>query len=155
VSFRDLAGSLEQLLSEEHYDAVIHAAAVSDFSVAESPSGAERRKLSSRTGFDLRLEPNPKLLDRLRGWSRNPDVKVIGFKLTVGATGDERRAAVSRQFEAGQSDWVVHNDAEEIAAGRHPFTIHAPAGETSSLEGPEALAEALANHLAPCPEKTS
>ena len=154
VSFRDLAESLENLLREEHYDAVIHAAAVSDFSVAETPPGAERRKLSSGTGFNLRLEPNPKLLDRLRGWSRNPDVKVIGFKLTVGATGDERRAAVGRQFQSGQSDWVVHNDAEEISRGRHPFTIYAPTGETLTLEGPESLAEALARHLAPSLEKT-
>jgi phosphopantothenoylcysteine decarboxylase/phosphopantothenate--cysteine ligase len=155
VSFGDLAESLERLLGEERYDAVIHAAAVSDFSVAESPSGAEHGKLSSRTGFELRLEPNPKLLDRLRDWSSNPDVTVIGFKLTVGANEAERRAAVERQFEAGQSDWSVHNDATEISAGRHPFTIYGPSGESLSLEGSEALAKALANLLFPSLEKTS
>jgi phosphopantothenoylcysteine decarboxylase/phosphopantothenate--cysteine ligase len=160
VTFRDLANVLERLLGEEHFDAVIHAAAVSDFSVAHRKRGAEpdgqaTGKLSSGRALELTLEPNPKLLDRLRGWSRNPAARIIGFKLTVGATDTERRAAVERQFEAGQSDWVVHNDAEEISAERHPFTIHGPTGETKRVDGPEALARALADQLAPNPETAS
>ncbi len=156
VSFQDLAASLERLLGDEDFDAVIHAAAVSDFSVARPGAGDPPvGKLSSGQALELRLEPNPKLLDRLRDWSRNPDSKIVGFKLTVGAGPDERRAAVGRQFEQGQSDWVVHNDAEELSAARHPFTLYAPTGETQTLIGPEALADKLAEILVPSLEATS
>lgn len=167
VSFRDLESALERILHQETFDAVIHAAAVSDFSVAArveteiapggegEATGAATGKLSSEQGIDLRLEPNPKLLDRLRGWSRNPDLVVVGFKLTVGASVAERRAAVERQFATGQSDWVVHNDAEEISSRRHPFTVYAPTGDPQCLEGPEALADALAAHIVPRREATS
>jgi phosphopantothenoylcysteine decarboxylase/phosphopantothenate--cysteine ligase len=160
TTFQDLADALERLLGEEPFDAVIHAAAVSDFSVVNrgkpgEPAGQASGKLASGRALELRLEPNPKLLDRLRGWSRNPEVRIIGFKLTVGATEAERRAAVARQFEAGQSDWVVHNDAGEISAERHTFTIHAPTGDTTRIDGPDALAEALADQLAPRPETAS
>ncbi|MEE4173019.1 MAG: phosphopantothenoylcysteine decarboxylase [Xanthomonadales bacterium] len=146
VSFEDLEQSLQTLLGASDFDAVVHAAAVSDFSVAERPGSADG-KLSSGAGFELRLEPNPKLLDSLRAWSRNPDIDVIGFKLTVGAGEDERWAAVRRQFAAGQSDWVVHNDADELSDAAHPFTLYSPSGAKERVEGPGALAEALANRL--------
>lgn len=154
VSYQDLSDALQRLLGESAYDAVIHAAAVSDFSVADRP-GPGGGKLSSRTGFELRLEPNPKLLDRLREWSRNPGIQVVGFKLTVGADDSERRAAVQRQFEAGQSDWVVHNDAEELAGVAHPFTVYGPSGAEASMDGPYALADALRERLVARQEEPS
>jgi hypothetical protein len=50
---------------------------------------------------------------------------------------------------------VVHNDARELTATHHPFTLYAPTGETRTFVGPVALAEALAQILVPSPEVLS
>jgi phosphopantothenoylcysteine synthetase/decarboxylase len=89
VSFADLDAALGRLLSSESFDAVVHAAAVSDFSVDEVWVGnqaraAGRAKLDSESAPIIRLRPNPKLVDGLRGRSRNPSVRIVAFKLTHG-----------------------------------------------------------------------
>lgn len=129
-SFMDLQSKLQQLLGSESFDVVIHAAAVSDFSVTaiETEAGdqvsAHGGKLSSDSGLVLRLAKNPKLLDHLKEWSINPDIKVIGFKLTDSDDLQERLAAVKRQFERSKVDAVVHNDLSDINEMSHVFCLH-------------------------------
>jgi len=128
VSYKDLANRLTGLLGAHRFDAVIQAAAVSDYSVEHIEHDGETRpvsenKLSSDGRLSLHLKPNPKLLPLLRGWSANPDIKVIGFKLTYGAGTDERRRAVKRLFEDSDTNAVVHNDLSEIAGNRHAYTL--------------------------------
>ena len=87
-SFADLEAQLRSLLGSGEYDVVIHAAAVSDFSVASikstEPGVVDNSggKLSSESGLVLHLKPNPKLLDSLKSWSGKSALQVIGFKLT-------------------------------------------------------------------------
>jgi len=129
-SFDDLALQLQELLAASEYDVVIHAAAVSDFSVAsvltqegdtlDNPTG----KLSSGADLLLRLKPNPKLLDRIRNWSKNPEVQVIGFKLTDTEDPQQRYAAVKKQFDDSDVDVVVHNDLADMGHEDHPFCLH-------------------------------
>lgn len=150
VSFDDLAAQLERLLGQQAFDAVIHAAAVSDFSVDTSApdSTTAGHKLSSGAGLELHLKPNPKLLQQLRGWSRNAQLTVVGFKLTVGADPGAREAAVARLFENGGSDLVVHNDYATMTDGQHPFSVHAADGGRTDVEGAEALGRTLSTALA-------
>jgi len=148
VSFDDLDRQLRQLLGEQHFDMVIHAAAVSDFSVAEVSSGpgespSERGKLVSGGEWVLRLKPNPKLLHRIRGYSCNPNVRVIGFKLTVDADAEQARAAVARQFEEAGTDYVVHNDFSAITPERHAYVVHTPDGGRTDCGDGRALARAI------------
>ena len=89
MSFSDLDDQLQRLLGSSPYDLVIHAAAVSDFSVAEAPG---QGKIPSSHALNIRLTPNPKLIGRIRDYSCNPAVKVIGFKLTAGADSGLRHA---------------------------------------------------------------
>lgn len=129
-SFDDLALQLQELLTASEYDVVIHAAAVSDFSVAsvltqegdtlDNPAG----KLSSGAELLLRLKPNPKLLDRIRNWSKNPEVRVIGFKLTDTEDTQQQYAAVKKQFDDSDVDVVVHNDLADIGHEYHRFCLH-------------------------------
>ncbi len=131
-SFADLAQALQDLLAKKHFDVVIHAAAVSDFSVAkiatandgvlENPAG----KLPSDTDLVLHLKRNSKLLTKLKGWSVNPEVRVIGFKLTNTDDSQKQLAAVRKQFAASNVDAVVHNDLTEITVSAHPFSLHVP-----------------------------
>lgn len=148
-SFDDLAIQLNKLLSASDYDAVVHAAAVSDFNVAsvltENGGSLDRTegKLSSRSDLLLRLKPNPKLLDRLRTWSKNSDLHVIGFKLTDTDDAQQRIAAIKKQFEDSKVDAVVHNDLSEISQKAHTFCLHTLEQEPVYCEDSEALAESL------------
>jgi phosphopantothenoylcysteine decarboxylase/phosphopantothenate--cysteine ligase len=107
---------------------VIHAAAVSDFSVdhieQDGKTGSSTGKLSSSGKLSLHLKPNAKLLPRLRDWSANAAVRVIGFKLTSATDHATRAKAVSKLFENAGVDAVVHNDLNEIQPGRHRYTLH-------------------------------
>lgn len=125
-SFAELDAVLTRLLGTSEFDVVIHAAAVSDFSVAtievdgvSLPPGVA--KLSSASAPTLRLRRNPKLLDSLRTRSAKPDVCVVAFKLTNGATPDEVGAAVGGVLAGGTADYVVHNDLGQRGEGRGAF----------------------------------
>ncbi len=134
-SFADLETRLQALLGSGGYDVVIHAAAVSDFSVARVESAGHGtlehggEKLPSECGLILHLKPNPKLLDSLKTWSGNPALRVIGFKLTDSKDPQQRMAAVKKQFDSSAVDAVVHNDLAEISQTSHPFYLY-----TSSLQ---------------------
>jgi phosphopantothenoylcysteine decarboxylase/phosphopantothenate--cysteine ligase len=128
-SFADLETRLSNLLATEHFDVVIHAAAVSDFSVDslqsdEGDSVQQGGKLSSESDLLLRLKRNPKLLGQLKGWSSNPAIKVIGFKLTDTDDPNQHIAAVRKQFEQSKVDAVVHNDLSEINDKVHSFNLY-------------------------------
>lgn len=141
-SFAELDAQLQSILGGEDYDMVVHAAAVSDFSVAAV--GAAVAKLPSDTGLSLQLTPNPKLLDRLRDYSRNPRLRVVGFKLTVGSSEAEAQAAVARLFRRAGVDAVVHNDLAAIRLGRHSFDWHCADGQSRRYEDSAALARGIA-----------
>lgn len=114
-TFADLDAALTQELATHDYDAVIHAAAVGDFSVAAIEVGGVvqstgRGKLSSDVAPTLKLRRNPKLLDALRARSRNPAIRIVAFKLTREASEGEVAWAVCSLFATGVADFVVHND---------------------------------------------
>jgi phosphopantothenoylcysteine decarboxylase / phosphopantothenate---cysteine ligase len=150
-SFADLEEGLRRLLAKERFDAVLHAAAVSDYSVAglEVNGRAEPAlatgKLDSGRDVAIRLKPNPKLIDSLRAWSANPRIRVVAFKLTRGADAGVAQAAVDALFAHSRADFVVHNDLSKLdeATGHFPATIHAASGEATPVESRDALAAAL------------
>jgi phosphopantothenate---cysteine ligase (CTP) len=117
-STADLQARLQRLLGTGGFDAVIHAAAVSDYRPDTSHTG----KLSSYAPeLTLRLVPTPKLLPELKSYSPRP-LRVIGFKLTAGADETARRAAVEKLFAAGTVDAAIHNDMDDLATGdARPF----------------------------------
>lgn len=128
-STEQLGARLRAALAAGGYDVVIHAAAVSDYRPETSHAG----KLSSHAPeMTLKLVPTPKLLPCLKDWSPTP-VRVLGFKLTAGADGAARAAAVGKLFATGGVDAVVHNDIEELGvsgAGR-TFRVYR-AGESAA-----------------------
>lgn len=148
-SFDDLASQLQSLLAANDYDVVIHAAAVSDFSVAAVQTQAGDTldgmtgKLSSDSDLLLRLKPNPKLLDRIRAWSKNPHVRVIGFKLTDTRDLQQRFAAVKKQLEDSGVDAVVHNDLADISHESHLFRVHTAADAPVSCKDAGVLADTI------------
>lgn len=135
TSFKSLDQEMHKLLSENEYSHVIHAAAVSDYSVDSiSVDGTkfqpfEVKKIGSDAdSMQINLVRNHKIVDRLHGYSKNKDIKVIAFKLTSHASEAERANAVHKLFTNSHADFVVHNDLTEmdIVKRTHRFTLHSP-----------------------------
>lgn len=125
VSFADLQRSLENLLKNNHFDAVIHAAAVSDFTIDKIQSGddtldaQEGTKLASDVEMSLTLKRTPKLIDQIRRLSRNRNLILVAFKLLVNATPEEKEKAIKKLFEGSKADLVVENEISEVGAIQH------------------------------------
>ncbi len=128
-TYSELDTALTLWLGAEKFDAVIHAAAVGDFSVAAIEVNGEPRppsmaKLGSDAAPVLRLRRNPKILDTLRTRSCHSGLRVIGFKLTQGADAPAARSAVAALFASGAVDHVVHNDlAARTVDGTFPADL--------------------------------
>ncbi|MFN7824455.1 MAG: bifunctional phosphopantothenoylcysteine decarboxylase/phosphopantothenate--cysteine ligase CoaBC [Pseudobdellovibrionaceae bacterium] len=129
-TFKDLEKNLKSELQTESYDFVIHAAAVSDFSIEKievaGQSLDQGQKVSSEQDVTLKLRRNPKLITEIRYWSKNPRMKLIGFKMTATQDQTQWQKAVEKVFLNSQPDLVVHNDMSEMnwKTGQHVFHIY-------------------------------
>lgn len=132
ASFTDLRQILEAQLAEKTFNAVIHAAAVSDYGIDYLTVGGKvvaaghQGKLSSEEPPVIHLKLNPKLIAMLKSYAPDNPPLVVGFKLTSTADKTERLAAVTHLLARGNIDYVVLNDLSEIdpAANRHLSAIY-------------------------------
>jgi phosphopantothenoylcysteine decarboxylase/phosphopantothenate--cysteine ligase len=138
-----LDAGLRSLLADGCCDAVIHAAAVGDFSVA---APAPDFKLESGRELVLRLRPTAKIIDRIRGYAGPRPITLIGFKLTHDPDAGAQARAARRLLERSGADYVVQNDVATVGSDAgHRFVIHARDGsEPRRCNGRHELAEALA-----------
>jgi phosphopantothenoylcysteine decarboxylase/phosphopantothenate--cysteine ligase len=124
----DLEALIKKHLSEESFDWVVQMAAVSDYSV-EAVRGEDGAvlssvgKLSGEGGITLHLKKTKKILPVIKSYSQNPQVRVVGFKLTVNATEGEVFSKVQALFDGGGVDLVVQNDVKQIGQDKHGFAI--------------------------------
>ena len=131
-SFHDLDHRLKELLSTNHFDCVIHLAAVSDYSVdhliidGEKVDPGPETKFSSDQDITLNLARNYKIVDRIHSYSKNGDVLLVAFKLTNNATEEERERAVLHLLEHSLADVVVQNDLTEVDPqnGKHKAALY-------------------------------
>ncbi len=120
----------------EPYTAVIHAAAVSDFipdtvttGGATYKAGKALKKLHSGATMTVTFRAAPKIADRIRA-AVGERATLMCFKLTNGATEDERQQAVEKLVSHSAADYVIRNDLTEITGAAHPFVVSAKNGET-------------------------
>lgn len=137
VTFNSLDQKMKHYLSTEDFTHVIHAAAVSDYSVADIEVNGEKHKplevkkvSSDADEVTIHMKRNHKIVDRLKDYSRNKNVKVVAFKLTSHANEEQRKAAVDKLFANSHADFVVHNDLTEIdiVNRTHKFTLYSHDG---------------------------
>jgi phosphopantothenoylcysteine decarboxylase/phosphopantothenate--cysteine ligase len=153
-TFDELADLLQRHLAGDYFDAVIHLAAVSDYRLesievdGRTLAPGSRGKIGSDHELLLRLAPNPKLIDSLRTWSQNPQLRVVGFKLTDSEDLAEREAAARSLLDRGVAELVVLNDIGEIRDDRHPAVIYSETGVVSRTSDKNELAAALYSLLA-------
>lgn len=125
--FAELEAALKATLASDRYGLVVHAAAVSDYSVFSVESeglarpGGTEAKLESGLDIAIRLKPNPKLVDSLK---ERAGCAVVAFKLTNGANEAGRIAAAAALLERSGADYAVSNDLSELEGERHPFCVY-------------------------------
>ncbi len=142
TSFSSLEISLKELLGQGKFQAVVHLAAVSDF----SPMKSSTVKMSSDSELTLHFKRNPKLVDQLRAMAGNPDLKVVAFKLTAGVSKADQQKAVTKLFEHSAADLVVQNDMSEMTP-EHVFHIFKRLDPVADLRGKQELGFYLGEYL--------
>ncbi|MDA8130856.1 MAG: DNA/pantothenate metabolism flavoprotein [Elusimicrobia bacterium] len=152
-TFKELDAALREALAAEDFDAVVHLAAVSDYSPVLIEAGGRRFKAgvaakldSSAPELKITLRRNYKIIGRLKGYAlkagRRPPL-VVGFKLTSGASPAE---ALKKARSVRGADLVVHNDLAEMGLS-HPFHVYRCGKKTADVAGTEALAGLLFSFL--------
>lgn len=127
VTSKDLDGLLQAEL-KSNYDFVIHAAAVSDFSVKNTATG----KISSDADkITIELVKNKKLINSIK--QANSKTKLIGFKLTSTTNETEVDSKVKKLFDDANCDYVIHNDWNQIKTNHHVFNMYSKNKVTKSL----------------------
>jgi phosphopantothenoylcysteine decarboxylase / phosphopantothenate---cysteine ligase len=150
-SFYDLDTRLRQHLKKDRFDGVVHLAAVSDFSVDHLKVDGKiiepsvTCKLDSDSQVSIDLKKNHKILPRLREYASRADLKVIGFKLTKGASDSERSQAIGSLAES--ADLVVHNDLNEINELEHKATLYRANKEIARVTTKQEMAKKISEFL--------
>ena len=149
--FDSFERSLRRLLTEESYDVLVQSAAISDWRPIAAAEHSSLGKIDSDTDtLTLRFERTPKLVGLVRSWSRNPALRIVAFKLTVGAADAERRRKVAQLLAHDGVVAVVANDLQDWP--RLAFWTDAAAAP-EAFDGRESLGERLAEFLdLPAPE---
>jgi phosphopantothenoylcysteine decarboxylase/phosphopantothenate--cysteine ligase len=155
-SFTELDTLLQKSLGQSIFEVVIHAAAVSDYSVdgiEVNGSAIERNnntKLYSTNSLIIKLKQNFKIVERIKEYARATakDPLLVAFKLTATPDPMERESAIAKLFEHSGADLVVHNDLKDLSDGiNRCFRIYSPALESERCESVTHLAAVLENQL--------
>ena len=113
----DLSAVLEERLTAEPFDAVIHGMAVSDY----APVPTTGKIPSDEETVTLTLRRLPKIIDRIKGWQ--PSVRLFGFKLLAAADEAALAAAAAKLFSNARCDYVLANTMAHIRGDAHPALL--------------------------------
>lgn len=149
-NFNSLNRLIKKELSKKNYDAIVHLAAVSDYSPVKIKINDKffktplKEKIDSKsTTIQIILKKNFKIIDRLKNYSKNKKIIIVGFKLTSNGTAKE----IATKIEKIKADIVVHNDTSQIKKSKHIFNIYKSAKKISKAENPKELAKRLSKIL--------
>lgn len=145
TDFNSLNSTIKNELSNNKYDSVIHLAAVSDYSpyLLINKHGKKIKlptkiKISSKDNFYLiKFKKNFKILDKLKKYSKNKNILIIGFKLTSSASRNDIKKAIKKL----SSKWVVHNDTINMTETNHPFTIFYNSKQVKKVNNTKSLSK--------------
>ena len=109
-SCADLLGKMEELITMSKIDAVVHCAAVSDFTFKRE--GHIKVRSDSEADFIEYMRNTivrtPKIIEKIKVWS--PQTIVIGFKFTVGNTFDQMLETAKTMAKKNGCEAVFAND---------------------------------------------
>jgi phosphopantothenoylcysteine decarboxylase / phosphopantothenate---cysteine ligase len=126
ITYNDLKNKLAELAIKK-FDLVIHAAAVSDYTVKPTEGKID----SAAEMLQLTLIKNPKLINQIKKIS--PESKLIGFKLTSQLNENEILQKIEALFNNAQCDWVVHNEWKNVHTTKHVFNLFSKNSKQENL----------------------
>jgi phosphopantothenate-cysteine ligase len=126
-SFATYLLGLEKLVKDTNPDAIILAAAVSDYGVDNYMDGKIRSKDSD---MSIRLKLLPKVISKVRAWA--PNSVLVGFKLLVDSTDNELVERAFDSIKTNDCDLVVANDLRDIKNNAHKLIIVRKDGTTAT-----------------------
>ena len=134
---------LRRLARDSDCAAVVHAAAVGDFALAGPVPDS---KIESGQELSVKLQPTYKIIDRIMGYAGNPNLILIGFKLTHDPDAGAQARAARELMTRSRARYVVQNDVSTLADGEeHLFFVHENgSSRVRRYVGREKLATALA-----------
>jgi phosphopantothenoylcysteine decarboxylase/phosphopantothenate--cysteine ligase len=130
-NFDSLDKALELLLTENHYDCIIHAAAVSDYTIDELKIADKKNQVISNTkiesgidGLTIKLKPTPKIVDKLKSLSKNKDVILVAFKFSSEKEFQSAKKDVEKLFKHSNADYIVLNNLYDRTSNGAQFNFH-------------------------------
>lgn len=146
----DLRDKIKHIVTTQAIDAVIMAAAGSDWLVDEilDQQGnpiAEAGKLSSDEPPIIKFKKAPKILPQIKTW--NHDLTLVGFKLED-ATNDELVARATKRMATSKASFMVANQSSSLYTPDVDHYIIDEAGNYTVFAGKRAAAQGLMATLA-------
>lgn len=141
--FDDLYKLMKQEISCRKYDAVVHSAAVSDYSPTTYYDGKIK---SGHKNLVIELKPTIKIVDQVKKW--DPKVFLVKFKVESNV---DREELIRRAYEsmiASTADLIVANDLKDIGENRQKALIIDPNRKTVSCRTKEEIAVNLLDIIA-------
>lgn len=149
ISAQDLHDTMKTLLTAFKIDAVIHSAAVSDFTFKHR--GAVKLSSSSTKDFieymRQTITKTPKIISKVKKWS--PKSVLVGFKFTVDKGEDELAQIAAKMGNKAGCDFVIANDKERMKEARNHLAIFVDyyGNIFARVAGKENIAHSLVDHL--------
>lgn len=109
--------TVKDVIKNEQPDIIVSAAAISDYIVDKT----EGKISSDNEEIILKLRKGEKVIKSFRELA--PNSFIVGFKLLVGPTYEEKWAAISKVLQSG-CDAVVYNDLNELRKGNGNRLLH-------------------------------
>ncbi len=150
--FNDLNEKIKATLKEKKHDAVIHQAAISDFSLDNIQADDKtfyvpiNEKLNSDVqNLTFNLRPNFKIIDRIKKYADNQNITVVSFKFTDTENEDKQIEQVINLLQKSNSDFVVHNDFSDRGEqnSQSNFGIYNSQGKITDVKSASELAKEL------------
>lgn len=116
--FEEFKAHVSTELRAQRYDAIVHSAAVSDYTVRSASSG---KIPSGKKALRLLLRPTEKIVTLIRRLA--PEAVLVQFKLEIKRKGLLEDAYKS--LTSNGSDFVVANALEDLTTGYKAFLIDA------------------------------
>ncbi len=151
--FKSLDFLLNEHLRGHRYCAVVHLAAVSDFSIEKilvngQPIKPTAKISSTAETMTIHLHRNEKLLQKIKQRSKNSQTKVIGFKFIDSEDPKSLEDSLNRIFENQQVSKVVQNSLKDYTPGAaRPFRVYSQDRKFKTVFGAIDLASELASAL--------
>jgi phosphopantothenoylcysteine decarboxylase/phosphopantothenate--cysteine ligase len=120
TDFENLKNLLQDLLINNHFDAIIHLAAISDYTVSEllqsdkTINSEKETKIGS--GIDeltIKLKPTSKLVDEIKLLSKNKSVVLFAFKFSGSSSLSDSKKEVAKLFKHSNADYVILNHLKD------------------------------------------